>query len=422
MPHLVPLEVSVEKLRVVVMYQYKYHLLSSWLRPHHWYFVCVTYDSSKNQFQLWIDGELLGTKVLTSTDVTPASELTVGYIDPALFANSSLIGNVTQFNIWSRMLTPQEVRDFSHCRRSPDGDVIAWRRTWEVRNASVYEVAMKDLCHPKMSRLFRVFPPMTFLEGAYLCESLGGLLPTPTSLSQVTLMVAQARELRPACKAMWAGVAEDSTEGEWRYHSDGKLAHDLPWAVDEPNGLHYENCGGFEAEGVVDDQCFGYRCPSCLLASEVFLTLRGSCETYVHNMKFLMTEDGDEKLFVGYGDYRIINNGTTWVWEDQGAKERVAALLPSAFNYPMGRQLWQLERPMCGQASGETRSLLFSVCRTGEFSCDDGTCVSLDVRCDLKYDCRDHTDEANCSLVRLPSDYKVGPSEWIFMMNIYSYR
>lgn len=70
-------------------------------------------------------------------------------------------------------------------------------------------------------------------------------------------------------------------------------------------------------------------------------------------------------------------------------------------------QLWELEQSVCDQARGEIRALLLSVCTENQFTCDDGTCVPLAQRCDLKYDCRDHADEAHCLLVRLPPDYKV---------------
>ena len=50
--------------------------------------------------------------------------------------------------------------------------------------------------------------------------------------------------------------------------------------------------------------------------------------------------------------------------------------------------------------------LLLTPCNEEEYSCDDATCIPLENRCDLKYDCLDHSDEADCQLVIIPKDYK----------------
>ena len=39
------------------------------------------------------------------------------------------------------------------------------------------------------------------------------------------------------------------------------------------------------------------------------------------------------------------------------------------------------------------------------FSCDDGSCVNLKMRCDENIDCPDGTDEVGCKIVRFPESY-----------------
>lgn len=47
-----------------------------------------------------------------------------------------------------------------------------------------------------------------------------------------------------------------------------------------------------------------------------------------------------------------------------------------------------------------------TTCFPEKFTCDDGTCVKRSQRCDLVVDCPDKSDEANCDILRLDSDYR----------------
>lgn len=41
------------------------------------------------------------------------------------------------------------------------------------------------------------------------------------------------------------------------------------------------------------------------------------------------------------------------------------------------------------------------------FTCEDGTCISLQQRCDLRVDCPDQSDEHSCGMVDVPPDYQI---------------
>lgn len=76
-------------------------------------------------------------------------------------------------------------------------------------------------------------------------------------------------------------------------------------------------------------------------------------------------------------------------------------------HYPFGTHQWLLKNDVCGLLAGSIVNLTLSECGKGMFTCEDGTCISLHQRCDLRVDCPDKSDEHFCSLVDVPPDYQI---------------
>jgi len=49
-------------------------------------------------------------------------------------------------------------------------------------------------------------------------------------------------------------------------------------------------------------------------------------------------------------------------------------------------------------------STFVSKCDSKEFGCNNGQCFPISVRCNEKKDCKDHSDESNCTLVKINDD------------------
>ncbi|KAK8394309.1 hypothetical protein O3P69_006482 [Scylla paramamosain] len=382
-------------------------VLDPWLRPHRWYLTCITHNNKDNLITAYLDGKTVGEVELTKTDPKWASELTVGYMDPSWYPGISFIGNVTQFNLWNRTLTFEELLALGKCQEAQEGNAIAWSRAeWEVNKVIEYNVDPQDLCYRDPPLTFQVFKAMGYSEGSYLCKAIGGVLRTPPTIDEVARTYLMTQESRPHCPLLWAGVTDRDLEGNWTFSHNGMPADDLPWAFDEPNGIIYENCGGMDVDGLIDDGCTSKRCVPCNVAEEVSFTLRGSCEEFAHNTNYMMKTEKDNRVFIGYGDFLIYHNGSRWLWMNNVTNAFIAEMVPAHYDYPVGRQQWLLHYPVCGKKPGTIRPFLLTVCENGQFTCDDGTCVALYQRCNLQYDCQDNSDEAQYRMIRLPLDYK----------------
>lgn len=253
------LGIYVDKLRYAVAHEFKYALLEEeWLQPHVWYHVCVTRNISI--VSIFLQGNLLESEALKLNVKEGATNLTIGYVNPERYPMLKFIGSATQFNVWRRVLSHQDIKQIANCKKVLDGDLISWNEdAWSLRNSTIYYRSLQSFCDEKLTSETQLFHGMSYGEGAYLCEGLGGTLHIPKTHDEVSLLVRSLREENKQCQVYWIGVWDVEEEGVWSSHANGTIYDELPWTADEPNGLQFENCGGLDLEGVIDDDCTGLR-------------------------------------------------------------------------------------------------------------------------------------------------------------------
>ncbi|ROT70082.1 hypothetical protein C7M84_011652 [Penaeus vannamei] len=123
----------------------------------------------------------------------------------------------------------------------------------------------------------------------------------------------------------------------------------------------------------------------------------------------------DRQLHIdGTMNLRPVFHGTfyTKVWWDNTSWVMASRLLPNLKatminndpeDYPVGLHQWLLSGDNC--PAGEV-DLLLTVCGEESFPCNDGTCVHMSHRCDLRAHCDDGSDEMKCDKVFVGTDYE----------------
>ena len=96
-----------------------------------------------------------------------------------------------------------------------------------------------------------------------------------------------------------------------------------------------------------------------------------------------------------------------WVAWDPAYPNFMATVKASEAALPLGPHLWTFynDSNSCSLSPVYSRNVTLSSCTDDEFTCNDGSCVRAEHRCDWKEHCLDGSDEAECRNVLSPIGY-----------------
>ena len=77
----------------------------------------------------------------------------------------------------------------------------------------------------------------------------------------------------------------------------------------------------------------------------------------------------------------------------------ISIVLPDTDKLPVGKKVWTIPRSSCNRGVDEERFLQLSSCEEGQYTCDDGQCISIVNQCDGVNHCMDLSDEKACKIV-----------------------
>ena len=403
-----------------------------------WHNVCMGYDTITKTYSHFQNGkkQVQFKHGYTVDKVSEFTNLTIGWGNVGIF---------TDMNVWNKLLSDQEMIDFTTCANMIEGTHFSWDiNKWHI-NSTLEEkgkvkkilIRQEELCLRDMSKRIELFKPdgrgLNWESSDKLCRAFQGqLLKPPESFIEYEWQAEEFYRLFKAHPLLDAGywmrgisAIYTTKQGEipisqytWIDPLDNRVLKTPPETIlpewvrwPEPSRKCYirYTCGGeFDScmwgRGVASQQ----RCSrvlggaACTFEAPVWLTLRGLCSETKLDTTFKLLEPleySKDRAFGGTYGGSIKRNNVSLNWEIASPDNFRRATYNGSKLYPLGRNTWQITNDTCTGAGSVQISLILTACSMEQFTCDDGLCVGMDKRCDRKQDCEDLSDEKGCRLV-----------------------
>ena len=187
----------------------------------------------------------------------------------------------------------------------------------------------------------------------------------------------------------WSPYTDKDKEGTFVDIYTGEAMQDDLFQDNQPNGGTSENCGWYDKEGKIWDQpCKEDKFMSpcvCRFHEPPILSLRGLCTDSFLDTKYTLHQ-GSLLGFYGLSTTKIRYDKDEGKWQASIIRKPTKAFSKVTPGHSMllGVQTWNISKDSLKCNGGEPYStrLKMSGCEEGQFTCNDGQCIDMMLRCD----------------------------------------
>ncbi|XP_076049639.1 uncharacterized protein LOC143030375 [Oratosquilla oratoria] len=342
----------------------------------------------------------------------------------------SLYATLSEMAIFSDFLQRSELEDFVRCSRmSQEPELIlpdpALNAT--ARNVIEMEVKLEEVCEDT-GKYVVVFPELRdFNDSVILCHAVSGHLTLPRDEKENYELFLLGNVYVEECgrdntDTVWLGIRGDEAAGKWHdylNHTDlsfqSFLKDPTPKAPKTCATMYTSKDGDIEyyhGMWATRDCDIVRRCLACEYNGVKFLHLRGLCQHSFFDRLYYVRDTQDHvPKFEGLLYSHIFrtwdaDSTSTGYWNlvvkgEESFRARTRVL--STYEYPIGLREWDVSGDDC---PGQRKFLKLTSCKNHEFTCNDGSCVPIERRCDSTTQCPDSSDETNCKKLLTPEYYQ----------------
>ena len=396
--------------------------------PNTWAKTCLSVNTTSGLFQWVIDGTYVMTTV--SEEVKSSKEKPKNLSKKVVLGARAYAGGwrpmsskVTDLNIFSSALSVEKMVSMtSEGTCAEEGDYLAWRdMEWILHGQAKIEVMdQEESCKgdPYVTLFYTQFKNMEACSRH--CAKLGSRMPVVTEWQDwVKLRDFLKKEIYDKGRnsiLLWLPVSDREQEGEWRDFYNASMIQNFtpPWSGSRPDGGDAQNCAFIYGDDIWGDVQCDYANFACMCTQYTgsYLELKGLLPSSLIDRYYKLISDPKDMRMLKYQGLEqtvITYDSKKEMWTLDTADSKVSGISKASHvSFTLGKHNWTITDDK-GFNEGEsyTRELKMSGCQKGEFTCNDGQCVSMQERCNQLPDCKDKSDEMNCKILVLEEGYNM---------------
>ena len=399
---------------IIDYYSYYY---PSW-QPDTWTSVCVSVSKPETFIEVNINGENVAT-IFNYDGYFQDDDNNIILMNRE-DRQAPSHGAVSDVNVWRRLLSHQEIRDWQHCRKEPEGRVLTWEKAeLDINGLNISDVNRSETCLKTTigTNYIGYNLKKDFHGMEKFCENIGGKFAVSRdkqSFEEISRVLNKSlsRVSDVNCSLLLGGsyiyTGFKRNNKEWISVVTGQTMSWETWTDKFPKERPDFDCiiQDLSTGNIQDSECHYHVCPICEMTTErKNFILQGVClESSVDSM-FLMESPTE---FLGYiqTTLRYSRDMSRWEIVNTTNTTEVLAFMrenDKASDFPIGVNSWYFIESNCTAPGEEFRYLNFhlDVKQPGHFCCDDGTCIDSQLVCNEFSDCDDGTDERNCTFLNV---------------------